>query len=404
MPTRRRRRRISFKALLTKRNIIIAAAVLVVLIAVILICALQTSIYIAKSETIPFEYKTQGVIIRNERLYKADVSSKTTLIAKEGAAVSKGDAIAEIYTSDYSQSVVDDLNSCEKKILDYLRNNLLKDVLNKDLDALDNQINEASEKIRTAVITNKSDSLLSSYDELCLLMKQRVDFLKEQVNEDSQLKALYDQESALMAQIDSWTKYSVAEDDGVVSYYFDGAEASLTPDNMLDLTASQLLNIQNGKSFYTLASSTDAIPLYRLVNPNDWYVAIVSPKRIEEFENKNTAFSVSFARGDSDTVAAKIYDFKQDGGNYIYYLHFDSYNENLLTPRYIELTVSCDYVGLKVPKSAVKNIGGKTGIYIRQNGEKKFTEVNELIKKDNYVCVEPVSVTDQFAENCEVFS
>ena len=119
MPTRRRRRRISFKALLTKRNIIIAAAVLVVLIAVILICTLQTSIYIAKSETIPFEYKTQGVIIRNERLYKADVSSKTTLIAKEGAAVSKGDAIAEIYTSDYSQSVVDDLNSCEKKILDY---------------------------------------------------------------------------------------------------------------------------------------------------------------------------------------------------------------------------------------------------------------------------------------------
>lgn len=51
-------------------------------------------------------------------------------------------------------------------------------------------------------------------------------------------------------------KIFVAEEDGVVSYYFDGAEASLTPENMLDLTANEILNIQNGKSYYTLAAST----------------------------------------------------------------------------------------------------------------------------------------------------
>lgn len=190
----------------------------------------------------------------------------------------------EVYTKDYSQSVIDDLNTCEKKILDYLRNNLLKDVLNKDLDALDKQIDELSDEIRAAIISGNDSQLSNYYTQLCTLMNQRQEFLRKQVNEDDELKSLYKQETALLAQIESWTKFSIAEEDGVVSYYFDGAEASLTPENMLDLTANEILNIQNGKSYYTLAASTESIPLYRLVNPNDWYVAVVSNEKIEEFE------------------------------------------------------------------------------------------------------------------------
>ena len=404
MPKNRRRRdKFNIKKYVTKRNLLISGIAVVVVVAILLIILLQSSIYTAKKDTISFKHSTQGVIIRNEKLYKTDVSSRTKLVTEEGASVSKGDVIAEVYTKDYSQSVIDDLNTCEKKILDYLRNNLLKDVLNKDLDALDKQIDELSDEIRAAIISGNDSQLSNYYTQLCTLMNQRQEFLRKQVNEDDELKSLYKQETALLAQIESWTKFSIAEEDGVVSYYFDGAEASLTPENMLDLTANEILNIQNGKSYYTLAASTESIPLYRLVNPNDWYVAVVSNEKIEEFENKSTAFTVDFTAGKGEKVTAKIFDSKEDGGKYIYYLHFDSYNENLLTPRYIELTVSCDYVGTVVPDNAIKTVDGEKGIYVRQDGEKKFVEVNVLIQKDGEACIEPVDITVDLGEECEVF-
>lgn len=404
MRSRRRRDKISIKKYLTLKNIIIAAAIVVVLTAAVVVIALQSSLQTGKKESLSFEYTTQGVIIRNEKLYKTDVSSRNKLVAEEGASVSKGDVIAEVYTSDYNQSIVDDLNACEKKILDYLRNNLLKDVLNQDLDSIDAQIDELSNDIRSAIISGKNEKLSEYYTQLSTLMQQRQDFLRKQVNEDAQLKELYDRESTLVAQMESWTKYSIAEEDGIVSYYFDGAEASLTPQNMKELSADELLNIQNGKSYYTLASSADAVPLYRLVKPSGWYIAVVSKERIPEFYDKDTAFNVEFTAGSGEQLTAKVADVKEDAGKYIYYLQFDDFKSSLLTPRYLELKISAQYVGIKVPASAVKTVDGATGIYVKDGGGKRFVEVDVLIEKDGEACVQPVDITVDLGEECEVFS
>ena len=404
MARRRRRDRFNIKQYLTSKNLLIAAIALVVVISIVLIVILQSSIYTAGKASISFSYDTQGVIIRNEKLYKTDVSSRTKLVTEEGANVARGDVIAEVYTSDYNQAVIDELNACEKKILDYLRNNLLKDVLNQDLDSLDQQIDELSAQIRTCIINGDTAEMTDYYSDLCTLMQQRRDFLRNQVNEDSHLAELYAREDELLVQVESWTKFSIAEEDGIVSYYFDGAEASLTPSNMKELTADELLNIQNGKSYYTLASSADAVPLYRLVKESDWYVAIVSNEPIKEFENSNTAFTVSFASGDADEIlTAKVADYKEDAGKYIYYICFSGFNKNLLTPRFIELTISCEYIGLTVPKKAVKMVDGKTGVYIKDGKEMCFVEVEVLIEQDGMACIEPIDLTVNLGTECEVY-
>lgn len=404
MVRRKRRDKISLKKYLTPKNIIISVALAVVVTTAIVLISAQSSIYIAKKDTISFTYNTHGVIIRNEKLYKTDVSSRTKLVTEEGTSVSAGDIIAEVYTADYNKSIVDELNSCEKKILDYLRNNLLKDVLNQDLNLIDEQIEEVSDEIRNCIVSGDTSSLTDLYTELCTIMQQRRDFLKEQVNEDAQLIALYNREDELLMQIESWTKYSVAEEEGIVSYYFDGAEASLTPSNMKELTADELLNIQNGKSYYTLASSANAVPLYRLVKTDGWYVAVVSDENIDEFRESQNAFTIDFTAGKSDELlTAKVADIKEDGGKYIYYFRFDSFNKNLLTPRYVEMNVSCDYVGTIVPKKALKTVDGIQGIYIKNGKNKKFVEVNVLILKDGMACVEPVDISMNFGEECEVY-
>ena len=84
MQRRRRRDRFSIRKYLTVKNIAIAAAAILTVVAIVLVIALQSSLQTANKETIAFEYTAQGVIIRNEKLYKTDVSSRNKLVAEEG--------------------------------------------------------------------------------------------------------------------------------------------------------------------------------------------------------------------------------------------------------------------------------------------------------------------------------
>ena len=81
MQRRRRRDRYSIRKYLTVKNIAIAAAAILTVAAIVLVIALQSSLHTANKETLAFEYTAQGVIIRNEKLYKTDVSSRNKLVA-----------------------------------------------------------------------------------------------------------------------------------------------------------------------------------------------------------------------------------------------------------------------------------------------------------------------------------
>ena len=146
------------------------------------------------------------------------------------------------------------------------------------------------------------------------------------------------------------------------------------------------------------------MPLYRLVKPSGWYIAVVSKERIPEFYDKDTAFNVEFTAGSGEQLTAKVADVKEDSGKYIYYLQFDDFKSSLLTPRYLELKISAQYVGIKVPASAVKTVDGATGIYVKDGGGKRFVEVDVLIEKDGEACVQPVDIPVDIGEECEVFS
>ena len=276
----------------------------------------------------------------------------------------------------------------------------MKNILNQDLADLDAQIEELTEQIHNMISDRRTGNLLKYERELRNLMEQRETFLREQVNVDSQLQSYLDAEAALLAGIEGWRRSSTAESDGVVSFYFDGAESVLTPANMMKLSISDISNILDGKSYYTLTDSTTSRPLYRLVEKNNWYVIVISETEIPEFASKDTAFQVKFGGEDSDTFTAKVAEIREEGKNFIYYFHFTDDISKLIVARNVDMAISMEYVGVFVPEKAVKKKAGVDGVYVKnEDNDKQFIPVEILINNDGYAIIQAADLTDPLDDN-----
>ena len=139
-----------------------------------------------------------------------------------------------------------------------------------------------------------------------------------------------------------------AESAGLVSFYFDGTETLLTPENMQNLTVQNIQDITAGKSFYQQDGQDVTKPLYRLVEQNLFYVVMVADEQVPEFAN-NTAFQVQFSGDEESTYVGKVIGYVEDSGQYLYYLEFNEDVSKLLTARRVSMKITSDYVGIEVP-------------------------------------------------------
>lgn len=381
----------------------IALAALVI-VAIILILILGNSKPMsAEQGTMRFEYEADGIVIRSEKLYRAENYGKTVFLAEEGQNVAAGASIAEVYSWDYNEQDMEDLYTLQDTIMDYLQVYMLQSALNKDLESLTASINQKTEEIAAVVSGQSAGDLQKLERELKILMDERQKFLRDSLNEDDQLKTYYEQETNLQTRINDAKKTITAESEGLVSFYFDGTETLLTPENMDKLTVKNIQDITAGKSFYKQDGESVTKPLYRLVEKDLFYVVMISNQRVPEFAN-NTAFKVEFS-GDSQAVyVGKILGYVENSGKYLYYMQFNEDVSRLLTARRVSMKISSDYVGIEVPSSAIKTVDGQKGVYFEKDGEKVFEPVTVLIERDGKAIIQAVDISSPLSKTSTIYS
>ena len=360
--------------------------------------------FTAQQGTLSFSQSSSGVVIRRETLYKADNYGKAEFIAQEGQIVTKGTPIADVYSWDYNDKDYADLKQLQEKIMDYQQNNVYSNIRSEDLESLNAMIDEKSAQIRAIVKGEQKGNLLVLNKELEKLMDERAAVLRDSTKQDDQLKTFYDQETALKNKIDNWKQTILAESDGVVSFYFDGTEVLLTPENMTKLTVKNINDILQGKSSYTSQETTASRALYRLVSQNEWYVVMICDEKVPEFENK-TAFQVEFSYGEEYKYSATVFGHNSESGKEIYYLAFSQPVDKLLLARQVQFKISAEYVGIKVPVSAVKTKDGVTGVYYKnEEGKKVFEPAAVLIRRDKECIIEPIDLRSGLDVGSEIYS
>ncbi len=357
----------------------------------------------AQQGSMTYEKKVNAVIMRNEQVESAENYGMTEFAAEEGAAVESGQKIADVYKWGFNDSILKDLMDVQQKIKDYQENTILRDILDKDLNDINSQISETENSITAVINAREAADLLGLQEKLQGLMAQRKDYLKKTVKEDEQLGALYAQEQELTSRINSWRIEQTAPDPGVVSFYLDGYEEVLRPENINKITFDDISNIIGGLGKAKAKETATTKPLYRLADGSKWYCLIAATgnelQGLKEGVEVNINFE-GFPEKPFKGKPSKIRDI--DKNHKVYVLEIDDAIGPLMDVRRVTANLRIDFTGTKLPASAVKKQESKSGIYLLDGAQKRFIPVDVLASDGKECIVMPAYSGDTIQTNQRV--
>ena len=354
----------------------------------------------AQTGTIVWKKEADAVVMRDERIVRTENYGKTVFAVQEGEKVERGIKVADVYKWGYNENSVKDLMDIQQKIKDYQENNILRDILDKDLESINSKIAEKQDEIDAVINGRSTNDLLLIQQQTQGLMAQRMDYLKQTVQADEALNALYAQQDELTKRINSWKIEILADAPGTVSFYLDGYEDLLRLDNMDQITYNDLINITSGIGKTKATESASQKPLYRLVNDGKWYCLLLSPKGGMDELRQDTTVNINFEGFSEQTYQAKVSLLRDmQGGARVTVLQIDGSIGPMLDVRRVKAHLKVDFTGIKLPAAAVKKQDGKEGVYLLEGSSKRFVFIDVLAREGNDCIIRPKYAGDEISIN-----
>lgn len=324
-----------------------------------------------------------GLIIRNETLIKAPSSGVLHFVTGDGSRAPKDGVIANIYDSESASVTISRIDSVNAKIADIEEMLSYNDLEAADLDMINNKIklclnnliiNSSNGDFQS--ISDYSESLLSALNRRQAAMGETADF-------SAQLTALKSELTTLSSSLPAAKGSITAPISGYFVSKADGYENVLKCDDLDSITSEFLNGIK--------AQTVEDGVVGKLVSDYEWYIAASIPVND----------SLSYKEGDELTVYTSVKSFPKlpvtvkrinissDSSSAAVIFACNDMNSELASMRTGPMTVvKKEYSGLKIPKSALRVVNSKRGVYVLTGMQVKFVEVNVIYSDDDYMICE----------------
>lgn len=328
-------------------------------------------------------------IIRDETVVSSESITRIEYTAAENTLVNAGDTIAYVYTSGYSEGLLAKLEETRRTIQEYHKNNILNNIKDPDLERYDTIVNMMVLEFRKLVNGESSGSMLTVAQQLETAMVNRQEYLRQNKREDTKLAKYYDDENTRLSSIQSWRKQETATQSGVISFYTDGYEQDLNVDTLSSLSAQDIRTVIAGGKL-SKASSVKSTDIYRLVNQDHWYVAVVADTnswnpvvgwdyylQIEGFEDMSFTAVVTSVQKENNSLLA-IFEINDPMGALIY-------------QRTGRAMISTTLEGLSVASEAICVENGQTGVLLYDIPGGTFVPVEVLSNDGKNAMIQPLA-------------
>ena len=368
---------------------------IILLIAVFAVHQAVSSIYKpVKTETAIYSnvadgLNITGIIIRNETIVTSSDSGVMHFVIGDGNRVAKDGVIANIYDSESASITLERMDSVNGKIADIEEMLAYNDLEAADLDMINSKVKQNLNNLVVSGsggnyddFSEKADELLSSYNRRQAAMGETADFSAQL----SELKAEKDRLSAALPTAKGVLK---ADKSGYFVSKADGYEKVLTCDNLDSITPEYLNGIK--------AEMVESNVIGKIVSDYQWYIA--AEVTINE--------SLNYKEGDSLTIYTSVKSFpklrvtvsrinmSESESSAVVIFACNDMNSELASMRTGPMTVvKKEYSGLKVPKSALRVVDSKRGVYVLTGMQVKFVEVNVLFTDGEYMICEKQTSDD----------
>lgn len=320
----------------------------------------------------------QGVIIRDERVLTETQVTRVEYIASEHTLVNKGDPVACVYSLEYSEKLINELDKVRKNIQEYHKI-VLGNELDAQLEMFDVSVKQRALELRSLVNRKTSGNLLKLVSLLEEAMDERRQYMSQNMRSDAKLIKYYDEEGQKINTISGWRSVKGAEIPGVVSFYMDGYEAALTPEALDTLTIEDMRTVLAGGSLGETAGRA-VTSVFRVVNQNHWYLAVISN---DTGWNPVIGLNYSFQmEGFEDLVyTGTVVRVQKTGSSVMAQLEVTDPIGPLIYQRVGGVALGTNLSGLSVPSRAIAEINGQNGVWLYDVPGGTFVPV-EVISND----------------------
>ena len=341
-----------------KRKFYVILGAAVGAIALLLVVLLQIRPLVAVEwASAEFDASFDMLVVRDEIVYEGKNYGKTKYVAVEGQRANEGDLIAEVYEWGYNDETLSKLLDLQKKILKYQVDERRAGIIDEKLTEINTRIDDKAREIQQAVFEDNHAVMLGLERNMESLLKERMEYLKSVTVPDDELRSYYTSEAEMLTLFAQWRSQLVANESGMVSFYFDGCEPLMAKQNIGSFTRAGLEEVFAGKTVETPEKDQAYAPLYRMVNENEWYVVLLSDKRIPEMHVGNS-FSIVFDDYLETQYTGIVYDvtvLEQNDG-FVYTIMIQDNIGPLLGERRVRARLYGVQEALRIPKSSVMNI------------------------------------------------
>jgi len=188
-----------------------------------------------------------------------------------------------------------------------------------------------------------------------------------------------------------------AQSSGILSYYADGYENSLTPENLDEFKYSDAKEISDKTVELKHNDVRRNEPMFKICDNDNWYIVCwVESASIAKYQ---AGQDITF-QFDDGSVDMTIESITEDGDRWKIVCWSNNYYESFTTSRVKDgVLISKNYEGLIVKNSCITTRKGKIGVMVLQKtGDYEFTRIKVIANDEEYSALADDTFTDQNGE------
>lgn len=338
--------------------------------------------------------ETEAYIIRDEHVISKDSGGVLVTLVKDGERVSKGQAFANVYNTEDTVDLQEQINRIDRKIEILEKSAIDTDMYVTDISKTDSDINGYMNMLYEGVADGDLSEMVNVEKELLVGLNKKniiINMTESYTNEIASLEA---ERRAIESRINAVSHRLYATQSGYFYGDVDGYENIFVPEMLSGLTMDAFKQTESKSPDSSVIDGSYG----KIVTDFVWNVVAKADKESAAKYVTGRSYTVTFPSFSDEEMTMKLIDIIKTTSDEKALLVFraNTAPEDFTFLRKQQMNVINDkHTGLAVPKSALRIVGGEKGVYILDGDIVRFRMVDIIYENDDYYLVLDPSTLDE---------
>lgn len=334
--------------------------------------------FVVEQGTLNMSEVKDAYVIRNEVVLQGNnYKNGMEKVVTEGKRVAKGDSVFRYYVNG-EETIKNEIAELDKQISEAQKNETI--IPTADVEILKRKIRETEEKIYDSNSREEIESYKKEIEDYTYKIATIVGDLSPA---GSYLKDLINKKTDYMSQLTNSAEEITTTVSGTVSYRVDNMEQILTTTDFNYLTAQFLSNL-NLKAGETIENSNEKGKII-----TDFYCYLAIEMDSELAMNAKVGDKVKIQYDSDSVLSSEIVHINECDKSRVLIFKVNDLPEKMINYRKISVEVIWwEYIGLKVPNSALIEENGKKYVERNRAGYNAKVLVKILKQDDSYAIID----------------